>query len=226
MAAGRSVKVRRRISRGAQSQPSMVLAPATRLGPYQRPAPLGAGVDRFRGAQLAISADGTGIEASESQSAGEWPCAHSIKVSSRHFRVPGTAWSRSFPGANGSAFFADGKLKKIAVQGGEPVTLWPNCAAAGDGRLHPASAASGTDQKYYSSENASTLSRNGAHCNPNGKFAVEGKHAHIVYSGGNDRSMRVSLFWVSSRRYPSRCSAALAVRRSPSLIGSAERAPR
>ena len=79
-------------------------------------------------------------------------------------------------------------------------------------------------QKYYSAKNASTLSRNGPECKPNDKF--EGKHGHIVYSGRNDRSMRVGLFWFSSCRYPSRCSAALAVRRPRSLIGSAERAPR
>lgn len=81
-----------------------------------------------------------------------------------------------------------------------------------------------SSQKYYSFKNASTLSRNGPHCNPNDKF--EGKHGHIVYSGRNDRSMRGGLFGVSSCRYPSRCSAALAVWRSRSLIGSAETAPR
>lgn len=89
------------------------------------PAPLGAGVDSLGELswQFRRMARASRPPRAKAPASGAWPRAHSIKVSSRRFRVPGTARSRSFPDANGSAFFADGKLKKIAVQSGEPVTL-------------------------------------------------------------------------------------------------------
>lgn len=204
----------------------MVLAPTTRLGPFQMPAPLGAGVDRFRGLswQFRRMARASRPPRAKAPASGRaLTRSRSVHATSAYRAQRGAVLSRMPTGRHSSPMASSRRWQSRAVS---RCRSGRTAQPRRDGGLHPASAASGTDQKYYSSENASTLSRNGAHCNPNGKFAVEGKHAHIVYSGGNDRSMRVSLFWVSSRRYPSRCSAALAVRRSPSLIGSTERAPR
>jgi serine/threonine-protein kinase len=91
-------------------------------------------VDRFRGAQLAISADGARIVASESKSASEWRLGVRSLDQSQFTPLPGTEHSAApffSPDGQWVGFFADGKLKKIAVQGGEPVTL---CDAPGYAR--------------------------------------------------------------------------------------------
>ncbi len=86
----------------------------------------GAIFDRFRGAQLAISPDGTRIVAAEYDANGTWHLAVRRFDQSQFVPIPGTdtAFVPFFsPDGEWIAFFADGKLKKVAVQGGAPVAL-------------------------------------------------------------------------------------------------------
>jgi len=86
----------------------------------------GAIFDRFRGAQLAISPDGTRVVAAEYDEAGTWHLAVRRFDQSRFVPIPGTAGGLNpffSPDGEWIAFAADGKLKKVAVQGGAPVTL-------------------------------------------------------------------------------------------------------
>ncbi len=83
-------------------------------------------IDRFRGAQLALSPDGTRIVVSETDPAGKHRLAMRSLDQSQGSTIPGTddAASPFFsPDGQWLAFFSEGKLKKIPVQGGAPVTL-------------------------------------------------------------------------------------------------------
>jgi serine/threonine-protein kinase len=82
--------------------------------------------DRFIGAQLAISRDGTRIVAAEYDPAGQWHLAMRRLDQSQFVPIAGTdnASTPCFsPDGEWIAFFAGGKLKKVALQGGAPVTL-------------------------------------------------------------------------------------------------------
>jgi eukaryotic-like serine/threonine-protein kinase len=85
-------------------------------------------IDRFAGAQLAVSPDGTRIVVAEYDSTGMRRLAIRGLDQSQFVPLSGTGSAvafRSFFSADGQwvGFFADGKLKKIPVQGGAPVTL-------------------------------------------------------------------------------------------------------
>jgi Tol biopolymer transport system component len=91
----------------------------------------GARIDRFRGAWLALSPDGTRIVVAESNLTGDWRLAMRWLDQTQFMPLPGAdRASQPFFSPDGQwlAFFADGKLKKIPVQGGAPVTL---CDAPG-----------------------------------------------------------------------------------------------
>jgi Tol biopolymer transport system component/predicted Ser/Thr protein kinase len=93
--------------------------------------PPGTIIDRFRGSQLALSPDGTRIVVGESDATGKWRLAMRWLDQIQFVPLPGTdrAVMPFFsPDGQWIAFFADDKLKKIPVQGGEPVTL---CDAPG-----------------------------------------------------------------------------------------------
>ena len=82
--------------------------------------------DRFKGAQLALSPDGTRIVAAEYEPTGNWHLAVRRFDHGEFVPVAGTdnAWWPFFsPDGEWIAFFAGGKLKKISIQGGAPVTL-------------------------------------------------------------------------------------------------------
>ncbi len=88
--------------------------------------PVGAGIDRFFGAQLALSPDGTHIVVSEDEPDRNWRLAMRSLDQSQFVPLPGADHaSRPFFSPDGQwiAFFADHKLKKLPVQGGAPVTL-------------------------------------------------------------------------------------------------------
>ncbi len=100
----------------------------------------GATIDRFRGAWLALSPDGSRVVVAESAPSGKWRLAARSLDQSQFAPLFGADRGRtpSFS-ADGQwiAFFADGKLKKIPVQGGAPVTLcdvpgFPRGASWGD----------------------------------------------------------------------------------------------
>jgi len=83
-------------------------------------------IDRFSGAQLALSPDGTQIVVAERDASGNHRLAMRSLDQSEFRPVHGTESARApffSPDGQWLAFFADGKLKKIAVQGGAPVTL-------------------------------------------------------------------------------------------------------
>ena len=88
--------------------------------------PVGAGIDRFFGAQLALSPDGTHIVVSEDEPDRNWHLAMRRLDQSQFVPLSGADHaSRPFFSPDGQwiAFFADHKLKKLPVQGGAPVTL-------------------------------------------------------------------------------------------------------
>jgi eukaryotic-like serine/threonine-protein kinase len=88
--------------------------------------PVGAGIDRFFGAQLALSPDGTHIVVSEDEPDRNWRLAMRSVDQSQFVPLSGADHaSRPFFSPDGQwlAFFADHKLKKLPVQGGVPVTL-------------------------------------------------------------------------------------------------------
>ncbi len=89
-------------------------------------------IDRFRGAWLALSPDGTRIVVAESDpSTGTWRLVARSLDQSQFVPLFGADRGRTpLFSADGQwiALFADGKLKKIPVQGGAPVTL---CDAPG-----------------------------------------------------------------------------------------------
>jgi serine/threonine protein kinase/Tol biopolymer transport system component len=104
--------------------------------------PPGSTINRFRGAQLAISPDGTRIVVAESEPAGKWHLAVRWLDQSQFEPIPGTEQALSpffSPDGQWLAFFSysDKKLKKIAVLGGPPVTIcdapgYPRGASWGD----------------------------------------------------------------------------------------------
>jgi len=88
--------------------------------------PPGKVIDRFAGAQLALSPDGTQIVVAESDDSGNRRLAMRSLDQSGFVPISGTESARVpffSPDGQWIAFFADGKLKKIAAQGGAPVTL-------------------------------------------------------------------------------------------------------
>ena len=98
-------------------------APLMRLSVETSP---GAIFDRFRGAELAISRDGTRLVAAEYDAAGTWHLAVRRFDQSQFVPIPGTdgaLWPFFSPDGEWIAFFADYKLKKVPIQGGMPVTL-------------------------------------------------------------------------------------------------------
>jgi serine/threonine-protein kinase len=83
-------------------------------------------MDRFRGSQLALSPDGTHIVVAESDANGKLHLVMRSLDQSRFVPLPGVDFGYMpffSPDGHWMGFFADGKLKKIPVQGGEPVTL-------------------------------------------------------------------------------------------------------
>jgi serine/threonine-protein kinase len=106
--------------RGSRSVPphspirlNAVMSPATTL-------------DRFRGSQLALSPDGTRIVVAESDRDGKWRLVMRSLDQSQFAPLSGAEQARTpffSPDGQWIAFFAGGKLKKIPVQGGSPVTL-------------------------------------------------------------------------------------------------------
>ena len=102
--------------------------------------PPGARFDRFRGAQVALSPDGTRIIAAESDTTGMWRLVMRSMDQSEFTPLPGTERATEpffSPDGQWIAFFAGGKLKKMSVQGGKPVTLcdapgFPRGASWGD----------------------------------------------------------------------------------------------
>jgi serine/threonine-protein kinase len=107
---------------------STLAAPLIRLNAELSP---GTAIDRFRGAWLALSPDGTRIVVAESDSSGKWRLVARSLDQSQFAPLFGADRGRApLFSADGQwiALFADGKLKKIPVQGGAPVTL---CDAPG-----------------------------------------------------------------------------------------------
>jgi serine/threonine-protein kinase len=90
-------------------------------------------INRFRGVQMALSPDGTRIAVTELHPSGYRLATRQLNQG-EFAPLPGTedATSPFFsPDGQWIGFFADRKLKRIAVQGGSPVTL---CAATADTR--------------------------------------------------------------------------------------------
>jgi serine/threonine-protein kinase len=89
-------------------------------------------VDRFRGGyQVALSPDGKRIAVIERYAAGKYRLATRGLDQSQFVPISGTEGANMpffSPEGQWIGFFADGKLKKIAVQGGSPITL---CDAPG-----------------------------------------------------------------------------------------------
>jgi Tol biopolymer transport system component len=85
-------------------------------------------IDRFAGAQLALSPDGTRIVVAEHDSTGMRRLAIRSLDQSQFAPLSAAGYAVAFrpffsPDGQWIAFFAEGKLKKIPVQGGAPVTL-------------------------------------------------------------------------------------------------------
>jgi len=88
--------------------------------------PPGTSMDRFRGAQLAFSPDGTRIVVAHSDATGKLHLVMRSLDQSQFAPLPGVDFGYMpffSPDGHWIGFFADGKLKRIPVQGGEPVTL-------------------------------------------------------------------------------------------------------
>jgi serine/threonine protein kinase/Tol biopolymer transport system component len=88
-------------------------------------------IDRFVGAQLAVSPDGTRIVMAEFDPAGTWHLAIRRLDKSGFTAIPGTNNARApffSPDGEWIGFFSEGKLKKAALQGGAPETI---CDAPG-----------------------------------------------------------------------------------------------
>jgi eukaryotic-like serine/threonine-protein kinase len=103
------------------SQPRLPMRLSVELSP-------GKIIDRFAGAQLAVSPDGTRIVVAEHDSTGMRRLAVRNLDQSQFEPLTGAGYAvafRSFFSPDGQwiAFFADRKLKKIPIQGGAPVTL-------------------------------------------------------------------------------------------------------
>jgi serine/threonine-protein kinase len=99
----------------------------------------GATLSRSRGGQVALSADGTRIAIVEQVAAGEFRLAARRLDESEFVPLPGTEGALMpffSPDGQWIGFFANGKLKKIAVQGGAAITLceapYPMGASWGD----------------------------------------------------------------------------------------------
>ncbi len=119
---------------------SVLLYRATLLGTHplvqvSANLPPGTRINRFRGAELALSPDGIHIVVAEQGDAsGKWRLSMRSLDQSQFVPLSGTEGARMpffSPDGQWIAFFADEKLKKLAVQGGEPVTL---CDAPGFSR--------------------------------------------------------------------------------------------
>jgi len=116
---------------------STLPAPLIRLNAELSP---GTTIDRFRGAWLALSPDGTRIVVAESDSSGKWRLvARSLDQNQFAPLFGADHGSAPFFSADGqwTAFFADGKLKKVPVHGGVSITLcdapgFPRGASWGD----------------------------------------------------------------------------------------------
>jgi len=83
-------------------------------------------IDRFKGAQLAMAPDGSRIVVAEYEPTGNWHLAVRRFDHGQFVPIAGTdnAWWPFFsPDGEWLGFFADGRLKKISIQGGAPVTL-------------------------------------------------------------------------------------------------------
>jgi serine/threonine-protein kinase len=88
--------------------------------------PPGKIISTSRASQLAVSPDGSRIAVTETDSTGNWQIATRRLDESEFVSLSGT--DRAFgpvfsPNGQWIAFVADSKIKKIAVQGGAPVTL-------------------------------------------------------------------------------------------------------
>jgi serine/threonine-protein kinase len=87
----------------------------------------GAVIDRFRGAQLALSPDGTRIVVAESEASGKWRLVTRSLDQSQFAPLLGAERGLTpffSPDGEWIGFFSGGKLKKLGVQGGAPVTLF------------------------------------------------------------------------------------------------------
>ena len=89
--------------------------------------PLGTNIDRFGGADVALSPDGTRIALVEADESGTWRTVVRRMDQSEFTLVRGAedVIGQPFFSPDGQwlGFFAQGKLKKVPVQGGEAVTL-------------------------------------------------------------------------------------------------------
>jgi WD40 repeat protein/predicted Ser/Thr protein kinase len=88
--------------------------------------PPGSILDRFRGVQMALSPDGTRIAVIELHQPGGYRLATRQLNQSEFAPLPGTEGANMpffSPDSQWIGFFANGKLKKVAIQGGSPVTL-------------------------------------------------------------------------------------------------------
>lgn len=89
--------------------------------------PLGTNIDRFGGADVALSPDGTRIALVEADESGTWRIVVRRMDQSEFTLVRGAedVIGQPFFSPDGQwlGFFAQGKLKKVPVQGGEAVTL-------------------------------------------------------------------------------------------------------
>jgi Tol biopolymer transport system component/predicted Ser/Thr protein kinase len=83
-------------------------------------------INRFRGVQMALSPDGTRIAVIELHQPGGYRLATRQLNQSEFAPLPGTEGANMpffSPDSQWIGFFANGKLKKVAIQGGSPVTL-------------------------------------------------------------------------------------------------------
>jgi serine/threonine-protein kinase len=89
--------------------------------------PPGIGINRFRGPQLALSPDGARIAVVEFEAPGKYTLATRRLEQGEFVSLSGTEGALFpffSPDGQWVGFIAHGKLMKISVQGGPPVTLW------------------------------------------------------------------------------------------------------